>query len=93
MPHLLRLPYGNPILGVQPFLALRFLAVRMACLTMRLSWDIWNSKPIKQLKKKLVMEFFTLVLGPSGNAIVLLIFWPGWLVLAIAFYSIWFFVG
>ena len=38
----------------------------------------WNSKAVKRLRRKIVFEFVTLALGPSGNTLFLAMFWPGW---------------
>lgn len=40
----------------------------------------WNSPRIKQLRKKVELEFFTFILG-GGNSIFLMMFWPGWWVM------------
>ncbi|KAI0844362.1 hypothetical protein F5Y00DRAFT_200357 [Daldinia vernicosa] len=45
---------------------------------------IWKTKPIQRLRKKIVFEFFTLMLGSCGNLLCLLLFWPGWWLLGIA---------
>lgn len=70
------------VLSVQVFLASRLLGLMMARLAKRAAWWLWRCKAVGRLRKKLMVEFFVLVLGPSGNALVLMIFWPGWLVLA-----------
>ncbi|KAK6211170.1 hypothetical protein QIS74_10434 [Colletotrichum tabaci] len=40
----------------------------------------WNSKRIKRLRKKFFMEFATTILGPGGNMLIVLVFWPGWMI-------------
>ncbi|KAK3352873.1 hypothetical protein B0T25DRAFT_568122 [Lasiosphaeria hispida] len=52
-------------------------------ITKRLSWSLWDSKPSRRFRKKLEFEFFVLVLGPGGNALLLLLFWPGWIILGL----------
>ncbi|CAL3971468.1 unnamed protein product [Diplocarpon coronariae] len=47
-------------------------AVRAAC---RMGW-----KATENLRKKLFFEFMVFVLG-GGNALMLVLFWPGWIVL------------
>lgn len=47
-----------------------------------MAWMAWDSKSIRRLRKKLEFEFFTLILGGGGNNLCLVIFWPGWFVLA-----------
>lgn len=41
---------------------------------MKMGW-----KATESLRKKLLYEFADFVLG-SGNSLVLLVFWPGWIV-------------
>lgn len=41
---------------------------------------IWETRSVRRLRKKLVFEFFTLILG-FGNPLCLMLFWPGWWVL------------
>ncbi|KAK2028346.1 hypothetical protein LX32DRAFT_694087 [Colletotrichum zoysiae] len=38
----------------------------------------WNSKNVTKLRKKFFMEFATTILGPGGNMLIVLVFWPGW---------------
>ena len=45
-----------------------------------LCWAAWNSQPTRRLRKKIVFEFFTLILG-CGNNLCLIVFWPGWWIL------------
>ncbi|KAI2773983.1 hypothetical protein F4815DRAFT_400600 [Daldinia loculata] len=44
---------------------------------------IWKTKSVQRLRKKIVFELFTLMLGSSGNSLCLLLFWPGWWFLGI----------
>ena len=48
----------------------------------RLSWALWDCKQSRRLRKRFEFEFFALLLGPSGNALILMLFWPGWYILA-----------
>ncbi|KAI5861546.1 hypothetical protein GGS23DRAFT_138470 [Durotheca rogersii] len=43
---------------------------------------VWRSKPVMALRRKVVFEFVALLLG-SGNALFLVLFWPGWWVLGL----------
>ncbi|RDW69414.1 hypothetical protein BP6252_08434 [Coleophoma cylindrospora] len=38
-------------------------------------------KKAEPLRKKLFFEFMVFVLGAGGNSVILLVFWPGWLVI------------
>ncbi|KAH9220111.1 hypothetical protein DL95DRAFT_383460 [Leptodontidium sp. 2 PMI_412] len=42
----------------------------------RMGW-----KASENLRKKLWFEFMVFVLGGGGNGLILLVFWPGWIVL------------
>ncbi|KAK1984671.1 hypothetical protein LZ30DRAFT_747711 [Colletotrichum cereale] len=41
----------------------------------------WNSKNVIKLRKKFFMEFATTILGPGGNMLIVLVFWPGWMLI------------
>ncbi|KAK3385298.1 hypothetical protein B0H63DRAFT_559934 [Podospora didyma] len=51
--------------------------------SVQLTWTLWDSKRSRRIRKKLELEFFVLILGPGGNSLLLLLFWPGWLILII----------
>lgn len=70
------------------FLVTRFLAIQAASMTSWLSWMIWNTAYTQRLRKRVEYEFFTLVLGSGGNALCLMVFWPGWIFLALT-WTIW----
>jgi hypothetical protein len=48
---------------------------------------LWNSTQMRRLRKKLELEFFTFILG-CGNVLCVLMFWPGWWVLALVTFVI-----
>lgn len=50
--------------------------------------SLWEAKSAQALRKKLVYEFAVFVLG-SGNFIILLLLWPGWLVVAGLLFALW----
>lgn len=52
----------------------------------------WNSKNVQRLRKKLWYEFAVFILG-SGNMVFLMLFWPGWWVLAGACWAGWMLFG
>jgi hypothetical protein len=60
--------------------------------SVKASWSAWNSQPVRRIRKKFEFEFFTFVLG-CGNSLCLLMFWPGWWVLAFFTLAIWAFAG
>lgn len=62
-----------------------FLARTMAAQCSKTILWTWRSKPVVQLRKKVVFEFMVAILGP-GNMLVILVFWPGWLLI---FGAVW----
>lgn len=44
---------------------------------------LWRTRIVQALGKKIAFEFFTLFLGSGGNALCLLLFWPGWWVIGL----------
>ncbi|GJN70689.1 hypothetical protein PLIIFM63780_002721 [Purpureocillium lilacinum] len=54
--------------------------------------DAWESQPVRQVRQKLFYEFAVFILG-GGNALILLLFWPGWLILAAAIWGLYRFWG
>jgi hypothetical protein len=59
--------YASGIVAKQLFLASKQ--------SLRLAW-----RATATLRKKLFFEFMVFMLGAGGNSIILLVFWPGWLV-------------
>jgi hypothetical protein len=51
--------------------------------------QLYRSKTIRVLRKKLFFEFAVFILGGYGNGLFLLIFWPGWLVIGGTSYALW----
>ncbi|CAK7198362.1 hypothetical protein SEUCBS139899_001023 [Sporothrix eucalyptigena] len=43
-------------------------------------WHLWACPPATRLRKKLYLELALAVMGPSGNGVLLVVLWPGWLV-------------
>jgi hypothetical protein len=71
------------------FLASRVVAARSLFLAKRLAWTAWDCKRARRFRKRLQFELFVLLLGPGGNTLLLMIFWPGWLMLAFLGWGIW----
>ncbi|KAI0889494.1 uncharacterized protein GGS22DRAFT_136 [Annulohypoxylon maeteangense] len=44
---------------------------------------VWEARFLQSLRKKIAFELFTLFLGAGGNSLCLLLFWPGWWVVAL----------
>lgn len=49
----------------------------------RLAW-----KATEQLRKKLIFEFMVFFLGSGGNGLILVLFWPGWIVVGSGLWGI-----
>jgi hypothetical protein len=75
------------------FLASRILAARTLLLTKHLAWTAWDSKQSRRFRKRLEFELFILLLGPGGNTLFLMLFWPGWLMLAFLGWGLWHLTG
>lgn len=50
--------------------------------------DIWDSRSVQKVRARIFYEFAVFILG-CGNAMFLLIFWPGWLLLGGACFAAW----
>ncbi|KAI0466036.1 hypothetical protein F4859DRAFT_341340 [Xylaria cf. heliscus] len=61
-------------------------------LSKQTAWKLWDSTQGRRFRKKIEFEFFTLILGGGGNNLCLVIFWPGWGILAVAgfVFSAWY---
>ncbi|KAK4171448.1 hypothetical protein QBC36DRAFT_94922 [Triangularia setosa] len=49
---------------------------------------VWNGQRSRRFRKRLEFEIFVLLFG-SGNTILLLVLWPGWIVLGLAGVGWW----
>lgn len=50
--------------------------------------DLWESRAVKAIREKVWFEFAVFILG-TGNIMFVLLFWPGWWVLAGACWTVW----
>ncbi|KAI1172650.1 hypothetical protein F4777DRAFT_494334 [Nemania sp. FL0916] len=69
--------------AVRAFQATGALVYHSTLLSRHVMRLLWNNTHAKRLRKKIEFEFFTLILGAGGNNLFLVIFWPGWGVLAL----------
>lgn len=46
---------------------------------------VWNSPTVRLVRNRLFHEFAVFILG-GGNALILCVFWPGWLLFGLAFW-------
>ncbi|KAL7629789.1 hypothetical protein AAE478_001312 [Parahypoxylon ruwenzoriense] len=74
-----RMILASQIFAGQAYVALTFFRFQATVL----GKIIWNTKTIARLRKKIMFEFFTLILGSGGNTLFLVLFWPGWWVLGL----------
>ncbi|KAI2641265.1 hypothetical protein GGS21DRAFT_487612 [Xylaria nigripes] len=77
-----------PFTSIQAYQAAKSVLHRSVQLSRWATWALWNSKHTKRLKKKIEFEFFTLILGGGGNNLFLVIFWPGWGILALSAFAL-----
>jgi hypothetical protein len=85
--------YASKIIALQAYLATRFGAFHVHLASARAASEVYRSKTLKMIKRKLFHELTFFILGGSGNALILLVFWPGWIVVGGATYAIWQFIG
>lgn len=76
------------IFTFQSYLASRFVAFKTTSTLKSMCRAVWSSRKIKRLRKQIEFEFFVLILSPSGNNLFLLVFWPGWLLIAAAIWAL-----
>lgn len=81
------LVFGGTIAALQTYLVTRDLTMRSAAALSRVASTAWNSRPVRRLQKKVEFEFFVLILG-CGNNFCLVVFWPGWILIAMV-YLLW----
>lgn len=84
--------YASRFLAIQAYIATRFGAFHGFNMSAKALADFWDAKTTRMLRKKLFYEFAVFILG-SGNPIILLLFWPGWLVVGGASFALWQFWG
>ncbi|KAL3418469.1 hypothetical protein PVAG01_10185 [Phlyctema vagabunda] len=79
--------YASNYLLVQTIHGAR-LSLGAAAEALRRAWQ-----RLEPLRKKIFFEFMVFVLGTCGNGLILLLFWPGWLLLAALLLTISWVVG
>ncbi|KAK2015922.1 hypothetical protein LZ32DRAFT_525769 [Colletotrichum eremochloae] len=79
--HLLATTTLTSIIVATRLLAAHFFLLLNATMSALRRWFrlVWNSKKVRKLRKKFFMEFATTVLGPGGNMLIVMVFWPGWM--------------
>ncbi|KAK4112759.1 hypothetical protein N656DRAFT_829049 [Canariomyces notabilis] len=71
----------------------RILAAQATSLAGYLTRTLWDCKRSRRFRKGLEYEFYVLLFGPGGRALFLMLFWPGWPMLAALAWAIWQFTG
>ncbi|CAM1510815.1 Fc.00g083280.m01.CDS01 [Cosmosporella sp. VM-42] len=84
--------YASKIVALQAFVATKTGAFHGLTMSGKAIIGAWNSKRVQALRQKLWYEFAIWVLG-SGNTFILMVFWPGWWVLAGAVWALWLLFG
>lgn len=86
--------FGCNVAALHTYLGTKELATMSVTALSKIAWGAWNSKQCRRLRKKLEFEFFVLILG-SGNGIILMMFWPGWILVGLAYfvYLLWSWAG
>ncbi|QYT01518.1 hypothetical protein H0G86_008554 [Trichoderma simmonsii] len=70
------------------FLASAFLLKHAFTMSTKAIVDAWDSKSIQKIRARIFYEFAVFILG-CGNAIFLILFWPGWLLIGGALFALW----
>jgi hypothetical protein len=79
---------ATKILVLKAFVATKFGAFHAIIMSSNAIVSLWNSRNIQALRKKLFYEFAVFVLG-GGNILFVLLFWPGWWLIAAASWGLW----
>jgi hypothetical protein len=85
--------WASKSIAWRTFLASRVIVARALFLASRLIWTAWDCKRSRRFRKRLEFELFILLLGPGGNSLLLMLFWPGWLMLAATGWGVWHLTG
>jgi hypothetical protein len=70
------------VVAFRSYLVSKFLAVKTATLLRLACVAASSSKSVRRFRKKMEYEVYALFVGPGVNTMLLLVFWPGWLVVA-----------
>lgn len=80
--------YDGRIVGFHTYWATRF----GTAMSGKLVYGTWESRVIRALRRRVFHEFATFILG-CGNGLILMLFWPGWLILGGATCAFWYLWG
>lgn len=80
--------YASAIVGRHTYWATRV----GTTMSGQLVYGTWDSGVVKALRRRVFDEFADFILG-SGNTVILMLFWPGWWVLAGTTWAYWYLWG
>ncbi|KHN99356.1 uncharacterized protein MAM_03054 [Metarhizium album ARSEF 1941] len=83
---------ASRFLTIRAYVATESGAVHAFNMSAKAFANLWDAKTTRVLRRNLFYEFAVFILG-SGNSIILLLFWPGWLVVGGATFALWKFLG
>ncbi|KND89578.1 hypothetical protein TOPH_05595 [Tolypocladium ophioglossoides CBS 100239] len=84
--------YAGRLLAAWAFIATKLGAFHGLSVSGKAVADLWESRTVRLVRNKLFFEFAVFILG-GGNSIILLLFWPGWLLVGGASWALWQFWG
>ena len=80
--------YASRILALQAYIATRYGAFYSLLFSGKALFLAWNCKSVQWLRKAMFMNFAFFILG-SGQTFMLVLFWPGWLIVGGATLVLW----
>ncbi len=83
--------YATKILAFYALVTAKLGAFHGFTMSLKAAATVWDWKSTRILRAKLFYEFALFILG-TGNGFILLLFWPGWLLL-VGSYAAWYFCG
>ncbi|KAH6610111.1 hypothetical protein Trco_000131 [Trichoderma cornu-damae] len=76
------------LLLFRALVASAFLLRHVFAVSCKATLDVWDSRGVRRVRARLFDEFALFILG-YGNAMFLVLFWPGWLILGGACVALW----
>ncbi|KAK2594498.1 hypothetical protein QQS21_007779 [Conoideocrella luteorostrata] len=80
--------YASQFLVIHAYIAAKFGIFQGLKMSAKAASGVWEAKTTQALRKKLFYEFAVFILG-SGNFIILMMLWPGWLVVGGLLFTLW----
>ncbi|CEJ94181.1 hypothetical protein VHEMI09729 [[Torrubiella] hemipterigena] len=76
------------LLTFYAYVRMKFGAFHGYIMSTRIVAGVWDSKAVQMLRQKLFYEFALFILG-MGNPLILMLFWPGWVVICGTAWAAW----